>query len=111
MEDDLKTNLTAKTTWTRGLYMLLFVIVFNIAEILIAAVVIFQFISTLISGKNNNRLLKFGRSLSTFVYQVLQYVTYNSEEKPYPFGPWPSGRTDKKQSAQSLTESEPGSNE
>jgi len=90
MDPQLKEHISAKTTWTRGLYILLFAIVINIAEILIAAVVIFQFLSTLLTGNNNQQLLRFGRELSDFVKQLLMFVTYNSEEKPFPFGPWPS---------------------
>ncbi len=90
MDPQFKEHITAKTTWVRGLYILLFAIVYSIAEILVVAVVLFQFLSTLLSGKNNQQLLRFGRQLSDFVRQLLMFITYNSEEKPFPFGPWPS---------------------
>ncbi|MFV1997495.1 MAG: DUF4389 domain-containing protein [Acidiferrobacterales bacterium] len=90
MDPQLKEHITAKTTWSRGLYILLFAIVFNIAEILVVAVVLFQFLSTLLTGNNNQQLLRLGRQLSSFVRQLLMFVTYNSEEKPFPFGPWPN---------------------
>lgn len=89
MDPEIKQHVTARTTWSRGLYILLFAIIYNIAEILVVAVVIFQFLSTLILGRNNQQLLRFGRSLSDFVRQVLMFVTYNSDVKPYPFGDWP----------------------
>lgn len=91
MSDDLKHHLKERKTWLRGFYMLLFVIIYSIAEILIAAVVIFQFLITLFTGRTNSRLLKLGQSLSTFVYQILLFLTFNSEYHPYPFGAWPKG--------------------
>lgn len=90
IDPHLKEHITAKTTWIRGLYILLFAIVYSIAEILVVAVVLFQFLSTLLTGNNNQQLLRFGRQLSDFVRQLLMFITYNSEEKPFPFGPWPN---------------------
>lgn len=90
MDPQLKEHITAKTTWSRGLYILLFAIVYSIAEILVVAVVLFQFLSTLLTGSNNQQLLRLGRQLSDFVKQLLMFITYNSEEKPFPFGPWPN---------------------
>jgi len=48
---ELKTNVTRGATWLRGGVMLLFVVIFNIAEILLGAIVIFQFVYVLVTGK------------------------------------------------------------
>jgi hypothetical protein len=82
-------NLTRGATWKRGLFMLLFLVIYGVAEILVSAVVILQFFFVLFSGEQNVRLREFGSSLSIFVYQIMSYWTYNSEEKPFPFGGWP----------------------
>lgn len=91
MSDELKAHLKERKTWLRGLYMLLFVIFYSIAEIVITAIVLFQFIMALFTGRTNERLLKLGQSLSTYVYQILQFLTFNSDYHPYPFGAWPKG--------------------
>jgi hypothetical protein len=93
MNEQLKRNITRGVTWRRGLYMVLFAICYSIAEIILAAVVIFQFISTIITGRVNERLLVFGRSLSVYAWEVWMFLTYNREEKPYPFGTWPGDET------------------
>ncbi len=82
-------NLTRGQTWLRGLFMLLFVLIYGITEILVAAVAVLLFFFVLISGKQNERLRDFGSSLSTYVYQIMSYWTYNSEERPFPFSEWP----------------------
>jgi hypothetical protein len=89
LDPQLKENVTARTTWIRGLFILLFAAIYSVAEILIVAVVIFQFLSTLLTAHNNAQLLRLGRGLAEFVRQVLLFVTYNTEDKPFPFGPWP----------------------
>ena len=89
MDEQLKEHVTRTSTWTRGLYILLFAVIYSVTEIVIVAVVVFQFLSTLIIGQNNQQLLRLGRSLSEFIRQILLFVTYNSDEKPFPFGDWP----------------------
>jgi hypothetical protein len=78
-------------TWLRGLFMLLFVLIYGITEVIITAVVVLQFLFVLFTGDKNARLKEFGAHLSTFVYHIVRYWTYNSEEKPFPFAPWPGG--------------------
>lgn len=89
MSDDFKTNVKERKTWLRGLYMLMFFIFYSVAEFIIFAVVFFQFVFTLISGNTNEKLVLFGQSLSTYVYQILRFLTFNSNEHPYPFSDWP----------------------
>jgi hypothetical protein len=89
MDPHLKQNVTTESTWIRGLYILLFAVIYSITEIVIVAVVVFQFLSTLFMGQNNQQLLRLGRNLSDFIRQILLFVTYNSDEKPFPFGAWP----------------------
>ncbi len=91
MAEDIKENLKAGKTWLRGLYIIIFAIFYSIAEIVLFAVVIFQFLLTLFTGQTNQRLLKLGQSLGTYIYQIVMYMTFNSEHQPYPFGAWPKG--------------------
>ena len=93
MDPEFKERVTAEPTWTRGLYILLFIVIYNIAEIVVYAVVILQFLFTLFSGDRNAQLQSLGKNLSTFIYQVFMYITYNSDERPYPFAPWPGEST------------------
>ena len=72
----------------RGGYILLFAILYSIAEVVLGAIVIFQFLHTLIKDNVNSRLKTFSAQINVYVYDILQYVTYNSEVKPYPFTEW-----------------------
>ncbi len=82
-------NLFDGQTWLRGLFMLLFALIYSFTEVIITAVVILQFLFVLFSGQQNHRLKEFGQGLSLFVYRIIRYWTYNLEEKPFPFSPWP----------------------
>lgn len=91
MDDNIKKNLKETTTWVRALYMLMFVIIYWVTEIIIGVVIIFQFLSVLITSSRNEKLLTLGQSLSTYIYQIMTYLTFNSEARPYPVGDWPTG--------------------
>jgi len=84
-----RTSADARGAWMRGLFMLLFVVIYGVVEVVLTAVVVFQFIATLIARRPNVRLLELGQSLSDYVYAILMFLTYNDDEKPYPFAAWP----------------------
>ena len=92
--DEIKQNLRNRTTWWRALYMLLFTVFYCVARIVIATVILFQLFTVLFTGSSNERLLMLGQNLSTYVYQIMLFLTFNSNEKPYPFGDWPNGPPD-----------------
>jgi len=71
--------------------MVLISIFYTIADFVLFAVVVFQFILKLLTGDTNAHLRTLGLSISTYIYQILQFLTFNSEAHPYPFGNWPKG--------------------
>ncbi len=76
-------------TWVRGLFMLLFALIYSVTKVIVFVVVFLQFLFVLFTGQQNTRLRDFGEGLSVFIYQIMSYWTYNSEEKPFPFAQWP----------------------
>lgn len=92
MSPELKQHLKQQSTWMRGFYILIFAFIYSITKIVLAAVVLFQFLTTLFTGEKNERLLEFGNNLSTFIYQIVTYLTYNSDNKPFPFDEWPGNK-------------------
>ena len=94
MDNEIKSSLTATDTWMRGLYMLLFTVIYSVTEFVLGLIVVFQFIHVLFSRDTNERLLDFSSDLSVYIYQILQFLTFNSDAKPYPFAVWPNGPED-----------------
>ena len=89
MNDENTDTYKDKSTWMRGLYMLIFMLFLGIAKFVSFAVILFQFFTVLFTSKSNPKLIKFGESLSIYHYQVMMFLTYNSEEHPFPMGDWP----------------------
>jgi hypothetical protein len=89
MTGDLKSNLSNGQTWLRGLLIIVFAILYGVAEIVVGIVVLLQFGSQLITGAPMARLSEFARGLNAYVYQILQFVTLRSGVRPFPFSAWP----------------------
>lgn len=90
MSDDLKENIKQQSTWMRGFNIVLFTIIYSVTEIVIALVVVFQFLTVLLTRETNAKLLDLGANLSAYVYQILSYVTFNTDERPFPFADFPA---------------------
>ncbi len=88
-EEQLKKNLSMPENWIRAIYMILFFFVYNMLDFLIIIITIFQFVATLMTGKPDNRITIVGKHASNYVFQILLFLTYNTEKKPYPFSAWP----------------------
>lgn len=90
MDEKTKSNLSDPSIWSRGLYMVLMAIAFGVTEALIAIVAIFQFLSALVTREVSKPLHEFGANLSAYAFQIAQFVTFQTEEKPFPFADWPN---------------------
>ncbi|MEE8119028.1 MAG: DUF4389 domain-containing protein [Gammaproteobacteria bacterium] len=88
-KEQIKQNVKSPIIWIRLLYMALFVAFYLVAEILLSAMVIFQFLHRLLLGSTNDYVLKFTDGLAQYFFQVIRYLAFNTEEKPFPFTDWP----------------------
>ena len=91
MNDETAKSYKDRNVWLRGLYMLIFMIFLGVAKFVAFVVIVFLFLTVLFTAKTNERLVSFGQSLSTYQYQIMVFLTYNSEEHPFPMGEWPEG--------------------
>ncbi|WP_160152936.1 DUF4389 domain-containing protein [Microbulbifer sp. ALW1] len=87
--EELKQNLTSTNQWVRLIYMVLFAVLLEIAGFVMLAVVIAQFLFAIFTGSANDNLRRLGDQIASYIYQTLQFLIYNSEEKPFPFSEWP----------------------
>jgi len=91
MSEDHKDKLKKKSTRKRGNYIMQTTIFHDIAEFVMYMIIIFQFLLQLFTGETNDRLRKLAQGISTYIYQILQFMSFNTDSHPYPFGAWPKG--------------------
>jgi hypothetical protein len=73
----------------RGLFMLLMGFAFQVSGTVLGFVTFIQFLLVLLGGAPNIRLVSFGRSLGSYLRQIVNYLTFGTEEMPFPFSEWP----------------------
>ncbi len=88
MRDETKASLTSGSTWIRLVHMFVLVIAFNIAELIIGVVVVFQFLSKLLTGNANDQLKSFGAEVGTYLSSIVRFLTFETENKPFPYTTW-----------------------
>lgn len=88
----IEENLKSKATWTRLLFMVICYVLVCVASFVGTFVVVLGFLWLLFTGEVNRQIQQVGQSLASYIYQIIRYLTFNSDERPFPIGAdWPSG--------------------
>lgn len=84
-EEDVKKNVKDKDTWVRFLFIAGFGIAFYVSLWVLFIIAIFQFLAKLFGGSPFAALSDFGHRQADFHAQVTRYMTFASDERPWPF--------------------------
>jgi hypothetical protein len=84
-----KSSFGDSAVWMRGLYMLLLVLAFGVAQTLLCVTAIAQFLWLLFAGEANGQIAQFGNSLSRWLADTARFLSCASDAKPFPWAPWP----------------------
>ena len=87
--EEVKKNLTHADAWVRVFFIVVFAFVYWVVNWVLAAVVVVQVCWSLITANTSERLREFGASLGEYLRQIVRFITYNSEDMPFPFADWP----------------------
>jgi hypothetical protein len=78
-----------RNIWMRGLFMLLMAVAFHVCMTVLGIVAVIQFVLVLLNDAPNARLISFGRSMGNYLRQIVNFLTFATEEIPFPFSEWP----------------------
>ena len=87
--DDVVNNVKRSSTWMRIVYMIGFCIVLYVVSVVIWFLTGAQALFSIFTGSDNRNLRLLGASLAEYVNQILKFITYNSQDRPFPFRPFP----------------------
>lgn len=76
----------------RILWMVPFVLVWQVAEVVLAVAVLVQLVYRLFNGAPSLSVMSFGDSLSQYLAQIGRFGTFHTDQKPWPFADWPTPR-------------------
>ena len=90
MNDIPDTPATRRNIWIRALFMLLMALAYHVASTVLWLVAVIQFLIVLMNDKPNDRLVSFGRSIARYLQQLANFLTFSTEDVPFPFSDWPT---------------------
>jgi len=92
---EMEKHFTSRSTWMRLVFMFIFGLLYGLSRVVLGAVVVIQFFYVLLTGETKEEMKALGHSLAIYSYQVVEYLTFNSETKPFPLdAPWPTSLND-----------------
>lgn len=93
--DQIVDNLKQPSNWIRVLFMIGFaILLYVIIAPVIFVLMIVQALFVLLTGESNANLKHLGAVLAQYVLQILLFISYNSELRPYPFSDFPATNPD-----------------
>lgn len=81
-------HVSSGAAWRRFGVMLVLLMVLCCVAFLVLLTSLFQFFGVLSSGEINPHLSHFGSELAQLTRDIITYLTYNTEERPFPFSEW-----------------------
>jgi hypothetical protein len=90
MTDNSEIPDNKRNIWIRGLFMLFMGLAFYVCVTVLGIVVLIQFAMTLLTDAPNDRLISFGRSMGSYLRQIVNFLTFATEDIPFPFDDWPA---------------------
>lgn len=88
MQTPADNNLQDMSIWKRVFYMLVYGVVAGIVRMFIWIVILMQLITVVFTGNVNQHLLLFSRSLAAYLFHMLLFLTFNTDELAFPFASW-----------------------
>lgn len=84
-----------KQSWIRIILMVVFaVVLYLVIPLVLLVLMIAQVLFVLITGESNANLRSLGAALSTYIFQIVQFMSYVTDVKPFPFSDFPKAEND-----------------
>jgi hypothetical protein len=82
----IEENIKSRSTWLRLLFMFVFYVIGTVTPAVLSVVVVLGFFWVLFTGEKNAQLQQVGQVIAAYLYEIVRYLTFNTEDKPFPFG-------------------------
>ena len=82
----IEENIKSRSTWLRLLFMVVFYVLATVTSAVLSVVVVLGFFWVLFTGEKNGQLQQAGQVIAAYLYEIIRYLTFNTEDKPFPFG-------------------------
>jgi hypothetical protein len=92
--DNIIDNLKQPSVWVRIILMFAFAVVLYPVFLVLLVLMIAQMLFVIITGESNANLRSLGVALSVYIFQIVQFMSYVTDVKPFPFSDFPKAEND-----------------
>ena len=92
--DNIIDNLKQTSVWVRIILMFAFAVVLYPVFLVLLVLMIAQMLFVIITGESNANLRSLGIALSAYIFQIVQFMSYVTDVKPFPFSDFPKAEND-----------------
>ena len=85
----LTENIKQPSIWVNFFLKVIYLIFLNFIIPFFGFITLLQFLFSLGSKKPNDNLISFSKKISIYIYQIINFITYSSDERPWPFNAFP----------------------
>ena len=85
----LSENIKEPSIWVNFFLKVIYLIFLNFIIPFLGFITLLQLLFSLGSKKPNNNLISFSKKISIYIYQIINFITYSSDERPWPFNVFP----------------------
>lgn len=71
--------------FVRLFYIVVYIIILGIVRFVLWAVLLVQMVLHLVGAKPSVKAQKTGQAVADYIYRVWLYLSYSTDEKPFPF--------------------------
>jgi hypothetical protein len=86
--DETESYEPPESPWLRGLHMLVFAVLLEVAQWVLLVATVLQFLWLLFAKEKNAPIAEFGASLSKWLARAARFQTAATEDKPFPWSRW-----------------------
>lgn len=86
---ELRDNVFNQGKWLRLLWIALFLFIYAWASVVLYMIATLQFLFNLFTDSPNSRLVELASIFREWMVQIINFVTYQEKDKPYPFAEFP----------------------
>jgi D-alanyl-lipoteichoic acid acyltransferase DltB (MBOAT superfamily) len=90
MPDEPQGPTSRKQVVIRLLYTLLYVAIFELVKTIVLLITLFEYFFLLLTLQHNEPARNFANKVATYGYRVMRYLTLNENQRPFPFGDFPT---------------------
>ena len=85
----LTENIKEPSSWVNFFLKVVYLVFLNFIVPFLGFITLLQLLFSIGSKKPNENLVSFSKKISSYIFQIINFITYSSDLRPWPFNSFP----------------------